>query len=220
MCNNYYQNKTPKAERRTEKHWHTIPLNISIRLRGPCRLTDKLSVLSEPRHVTPIGSHYLVAETSSVSSVFIKRGYLRSNAQNRHPFIYLPQMWHSGLNRASKINVGLGPGWGFKMWPVYNSGLQLKWTLLMRNLQLFHKVYKSVHLEVSTALCSDPKTFENTENFNCQVKQQIAIILLPPTPKISAGCGPDYGYAFLIPPHICARVLSCICVFLVSARYA
>ena len=100
MCNNYYQNKTPKAERRTEKHWHTILLNISIRLRGPCRLTDKLSVLSEPRHVTPFGSHYLVAETSSVSSVFITRGYLRSNAQNRHPFIYLPQMWHSGLNRA------------------------------------------------------------------------------------------------------------------------
>ena len=33
---------------------------------------------------------YLNAETSSVSSVFIARGYLRSNAQNRHPFHHLP----------------------------------------------------------------------------------------------------------------------------------
>ena len=33
---------------------------------------------------------YLVAETSSVSSVFIAQNYLRSNAQNRHPFHHLP----------------------------------------------------------------------------------------------------------------------------------
>jgi len=32
---------------------------------------------------------YLVAETSSISSVFIARGYLRSNAQNRDPFNHL-----------------------------------------------------------------------------------------------------------------------------------
>jgi len=30
------------------------------------------------------------AETSSVSNVFIARCYLRSNAQNRHPFHHLP----------------------------------------------------------------------------------------------------------------------------------
>jgi len=29
-------------------------------------------------------------ETSSVSSVFITRGYLKPNAQNRHPFHHLP----------------------------------------------------------------------------------------------------------------------------------
>ena len=33
---------------------------------------------------------YLVTETSSVSSLLIARGYLRSNAQNRHPFYHLP----------------------------------------------------------------------------------------------------------------------------------
>jgi len=32
------------------------------------------------------------AETSSVSSVFIAQGYLRSNAQNRHPFHHLPKV--------------------------------------------------------------------------------------------------------------------------------
>jgi len=30
-----------------------------------------------------------------------------------------------GLNRASKMNVGLGPGSGFKIKPVYNSGLEV-----------------------------------------------------------------------------------------------
>jgi len=25
LCNNYYQNETPKAESRTEKHWHASP---------------------------------------------------------------------------------------------------------------------------------------------------------------------------------------------------
>jgi len=35
-------------------------------------------------------SCYLDAETSSVSSVFIARGYLRPNTQNRHPFHLLP----------------------------------------------------------------------------------------------------------------------------------
>jgi len=54
-------------------------------------LTDKLSVLSEPRHARRIRSYYLVAETSSVSSVFIARGYLRSNVQDQHPFHHLPQ---------------------------------------------------------------------------------------------------------------------------------
>jgi len=36
---------------------------------------------------------YLVTETSSVSNIFITRGYLRSNAQNRHPFYHLPMKW-------------------------------------------------------------------------------------------------------------------------------
>jgi len=56
------------------------PWNMSVGLRGRCRLTDKLSVLSESCHARRIG-YYLNAETSSVSSVFIARGYLRSNAQ-------------------------------------------------------------------------------------------------------------------------------------------
>jgi len=35
---------------------------------------------------------------------------------------YLPRkMWLLGLNRASKINVGLKPGLGFKERPFYNS---------------------------------------------------------------------------------------------------
>jgi len=25
LCNKYHQNETPKAENRTEKHWHTSP---------------------------------------------------------------------------------------------------------------------------------------------------------------------------------------------------
>jgi len=33
---------------------------------------------------------HLVAETRSVSSVFIAQGYQRSNVQNRHPFYHLP----------------------------------------------------------------------------------------------------------------------------------
>jgi len=65
------------------------PWNMAVKLRGRCRLTDKLSVLTKPRHARRIGSHYLDAE-SSVSSIFIARGYLRSNAQNRHPFHHLP----------------------------------------------------------------------------------------------------------------------------------
>ena len=36
------------------------------------------------------GLPYLVAQTSSVSSVLIAQGYLRSNAQNRPPFHHLP----------------------------------------------------------------------------------------------------------------------------------
>jgi len=44
---------------------------MSVRLRGRCHLTDKLSVLSEPLHARQIGSYYLDAETSSVSKVFI-----------------------------------------------------------------------------------------------------------------------------------------------------
>jgi len=53
--------------------------------------------------------YYLDAETSSVSSVFIARGYLWSNAQNRHPFHQLPlrayhvillkQPWHDLFKR-------------------------------------------------------------------------------------------------------------------------
>jgi len=63
-----------------------------VRLRGRCRLTDKFSVLSEPLHARRIGfgSYNLDAETSSVSSVFVVRGYLRPNAQNQHPFHHLP----------------------------------------------------------------------------------------------------------------------------------
>jgi len=63
---------------------------MSVTLRGGCRLTDKLSVLSEPRHVRQNRNYCLDAETSGVSGVFIARGYLRSNAQNRHPFHHLP----------------------------------------------------------------------------------------------------------------------------------
>jgi len=37
-------------------------------------------------------ARYPVTETSSVSNVFIARGYLRSNAQNRHPFDHLPSL--------------------------------------------------------------------------------------------------------------------------------
>ena len=66
------------------------PWNRSVRQRGRCRLADKLSVLSEPLHARRIGSYYLDAATSSVSSVSVARGYLRSNAQNRHPFHHLP----------------------------------------------------------------------------------------------------------------------------------
>ena len=70
------------------------PLNISARLRGCCRLTDKPSVLFELRHAMQNRSYYLDAETSSVSSVFIARGYLRSNAQTRYPFFHLPFFNH------------------------------------------------------------------------------------------------------------------------------
>ena len=66
------------------------PWNMSATLRGHYRLVDKLSVLSEQRHVRRIRNYFLDAETGSVSSVFITRGYLRSNAQNRHPFHHLP----------------------------------------------------------------------------------------------------------------------------------
>jgi len=80
------------------------PLNISVTLRGRCWLTDKLSVSSEPRHVGRIRKHCLDAGTSSVSSVFIARDDLRSNAQNRHPFHHLPcracdQQPRSGFRR-------------------------------------------------------------------------------------------------------------------------
>ena len=42
-------------------------------------------------------ARYLHAETSNVSSVFIARGYLRSNAQNRHPFHHLPFLCQDGI---------------------------------------------------------------------------------------------------------------------------
>jgi len=42
-----------------------------------------------------------------------------------------------GINRASKINVGLGPGSGFKMKSVYNSG-----TYNYKILQLYY-IYKN-----------------------------------------------------------------------------
>jgi len=84
------ENESRKAENGIEKHWHMSPLNLLVRLRCRCRLTDKLSVLSEPRHARRSRSYYLVAETSSVSSVFIARGYLSSNVQDRHPFHHLP----------------------------------------------------------------------------------------------------------------------------------
>ena len=38
---------------------------------------------------------HLVAETRSVSSVFIAQGYQRSNVQNRHPFYHLPYDWQA-----------------------------------------------------------------------------------------------------------------------------
>jgi len=65
--------------------------NMSVTLRCRCWLIDKLSALSELRHVRRIRNYYLDAETSNGSSVFIARGYLRSNTQNRHPFHDLPK---------------------------------------------------------------------------------------------------------------------------------
>jgi len=63
---------------------------MSVRLRGRCRLTDKLAFY--PSRVMSGGSVITAfdVETSSFSSVFIARSYLRSNAQNRHPFHHLP----------------------------------------------------------------------------------------------------------------------------------
>jgi len=59
------------------------PWNTSVSIRGRCRPTDKLSVLSEPCHARRICSYYLDAETSSISSVFVARGYLRAVVPNR-----------------------------------------------------------------------------------------------------------------------------------------
>jgi len=42
--------------------------------------------------LAPTYYYLLDAETSNVSSVFIARGYLRSNAKNRHPFNHLPRI--------------------------------------------------------------------------------------------------------------------------------
>jgi len=66
------------------------PSNVSVRLRGRCLLGGKLSVLSEPRYAKRIRTHCVDAETSSLSSVFIARGYLSSNVKNQHPFNHLP----------------------------------------------------------------------------------------------------------------------------------
>jgi len=54
------------------------PWNMSVRLRGRCRQSDKLSGLSKPLHARRISSCCLDAKTSSVSSGFITRGYLWS----------------------------------------------------------------------------------------------------------------------------------------------
>ena len=51
-----------------DQYWNRTRKNLSPNISGP----------------------YLVAETSSVSSVVIAPGYLRSNAQNRHPLCHLP----------------------------------------------------------------------------------------------------------------------------------
>jgi len=75
----YYQNQTPKL-RAEPKSISTRIMKHVCKARDRCRRTDKLSVLSEPLHTRRIGSYYLDPETSSVSSVFIARGYLRSNA--------------------------------------------------------------------------------------------------------------------------------------------
>ena len=52
LCNHYYQNESCQAECWTENHWHrrfqTHPLWFM--LLAHCSFTDKLSVLSEPRH--------------------------------------------------------------------------------------------------------------------------------------------------------------------------
>jgi len=45
------------------------PWNISVRLRGHCSLTDKLSVLSEALHARRIRSYYLDAEMTSGSNM-------------------------------------------------------------------------------------------------------------------------------------------------------
>ena len=76
-----WRNFAPPSEIFCVRHW----------LRGRCRLTDKLSVLSEPRHARWICSYYLDAETSSV---FIARGYLRSNAKNT-----------ASISSSTKINL-------------------------------------------------------------------------------------------------------------------
>jgi len=56
-----------------------------------------------------IRSYYLDAETSSVSMAL---GYLRSNAQNRHPFHHLLVMLHAlrqGVKHTARCEVETGP---------------------------------------------------------------------------------------------------------------
>ena len=53
------------------------------------------------------GLPYLVADMSSVSSIFIAQGYLRSNVQNRHPFYRLPvhSHWQSNCDQSLGTSV-------------------------------------------------------------------------------------------------------------------
>jgi len=104
------------------------PWNMSVRLRGRCWLADKFGLLSEQIDSRRSGSYYLDAETSSVSSIFIARGYLRSNAQNRHPFHHLPSKSRRGVMKGLPLpyNCKIYTNWDNKAVFVTFHGIQ-KW---------------------------------------------------------------------------------------------
>jgi len=92
---------------------------------------------------SPVRAHlcYLDAEMSSVSSVFIPRGYLRSNAQNQQPFHHLPFMlcfaffWRETLSLIRDVVVSATSVWCFFQqfcWPFL--------TFFTESLAIFEKI--------------------------------------------------------------------------------